>query len=192
MDVRKIIGNPIIGRMYRVPCIIIEELILDDEDGYVDIFERNGHAYKRVYIPVIDHPHSDIENGQNYLHYHTDYRFIPQGSSKDMRYQLKTFQKVLSMPLAVLSRYNSNDLKDPFKIVLKDLRCYHRINQFVTIPSFITKSKLKHNCIHKGKCPHRGYDLSSSTGVNGVITCPLHGLQFDATTKELLNHPNPA
>jgi len=30
----------------------------------------------------------------------------------------------------------------------------------ITDVSLIEKSKLKNKCIHKGKCPHRGYDLS--------------------------------
>jgi len=60
----------------------------------------------------------------------------------------------------------------------------------------IRQSKLKHNCIHKGKCPHRGFDLSNVTptleGIGRdaieVITCPLHSLKFNATTKQLIEH----
>lgn len=30
------------------------------------------------------------------------------------------------------------------------------------------------------------YDLSQVLPVNGEVTCPLHGLKFDAVTKKLL------
>lgn len=61
----------------------------------------------------------------------------------------------------------------------------------ITPVGAITNVKLKHKCIHKGKCPHRGYDLSQvNPDRDGKITCPLHGLQFDALTKKLLNDPS--
>ena len=40
------------------------------------------------------------------------------------------------------------------------------------------------------KCPHRGYDLSKEPIVNGVITCPLHNLKFDAITKKIIKLTN--
>ena len=52
---------------------------------------------------------------------------------------------------------------------------------------FIKNSKLKHKCIHKGKCPHRGYDLSNVDPIDNQIHCPLHGLIFDAETKKIIN-----
>ena len=39
-------------------------------------------------------------------------------------------------------------------------------------------------CARRGGfiCPHKGFNLSSVPSVDGVITCPLHGLRIDATT----------
>ncbi len=37
-------------------------------------------------------------------------------------------------------------------------------------------------------CPHRGADLSGIEPVDGVITCPLHGMQFCARTGKAI-HP---
>jgi nitrite reductase/ring-hydroxylating ferredoxin subunit len=69
------------------------------------------------------------------------------------------------------------------------LKKIHKKEKFITPVSLIKNSKLKHNCIHKGKCPHRGYDLSNEIpNENGIITCPLHGLQFDKITKKLLTN----
>jgi nitrite reductase/ring-hydroxylating ferredoxin subunit len=38
-------------------------------------------------------------------------------------------------------------------------------------------------------CPHRGWSLASGCVENGVITCSLHGAQFDAFTGEVLRQP---
>jgi len=57
----------------------------------------------------------------------------------------------------------------------------------ITPSDFISKSKLKHKCIVKGKCPHRGYYLSQVPEHNGMITCPLHGLKFK--DKKLIINP---
>ena len=71
-------------------------------------------------------------------------------------------------------------------------KCIATHNIWNTPVGLISRSKLKHKCIYKGKCPHRGYDLSqtiSTYDINyggDVKLCPLHGLKFDAETGELL------
>jgi len=69
---------------------------------------------------------------------------------------------------------------------------WYNIVKHATHVDLIKKSKLKHNCIYKGKCPHRGFDLSNTKPTiddNGesVIRCPLHSLKFNAKTKQLIN-----
>ena len=59
----------------------------------------------------------------------------------------------------------------------------------ITPVNLISKSKLKHKCIHKGKCPHKGYDLSQVKAIDSKITCPLHGLEFDEVSGVVLNCP---
>ena len=44
--------------------------------------------------------------------------------------------------------------------------------------------------LEKRICPHKGADLSTVPAVDGVITCPLHGLRFFAPTGEAIwNRP---
>lgn len=44
-------------------------------------------------------------------------------------------------------------------------------------------------CAADRTCPHRGWDLSKGPIVNGVITCALHGAQFDACSGAVLREP---
>ena len=40
-------------------------------------------------------------------------------------------------------------------------------------------------------CPHRGGPLAEGTLAGGVVTCPLHGAQFDVKTGSVLGPPAP-
>lgn len=44
-------------------------------------------------------------------------------------------------------------------------------------------------CAVTRTCPHRGWDLSRGEVVDGVITCTLHGAQFNACTGAVLREP---
>jgi len=114
---------------------------------------------KQKIIPLIDHPHSDKENGQKEIHYHVNSLYVDN-------YPLE-FR--ISLPL-----------KENQKLEYRYLKKVRNIEIFSTTVKLISKSKLKHKCIHKGKCPHRGFDLSNiKPDENGIITCPLHSLMFD-------------
>lgn len=162
----------IIGEYYNVLCLFrYRETNKSDIDEQVLWMDLDDNPYKskviKEYIPVIDHPHNDIENGQKEVHYHIDDRFysITDTTSYmvDIRPQIKNYEG---------KEY-------------KQLQCLKSLPSTITPTSLISKSKLKHKCIHKGKCPHRGYDLSNEIAINGVITCPLHGLQFDSKSKQI-------
>lgn len=134
--------------------------------------KHNGRDAQDI-TPVILLPHNDIENGQKEIHYHLDTRFYI-GNTKLLRPEDNAeFGDLEWVELPVINeRFEGS-----------------------TPTNDIGKSKLKHKCIHKGKCPHRGYDLSQVKPVNtigflknenGIIKCPLHGLLFDAKTKKLI------
>ncbi len=144
---------PIIGEIYLVPCFVSENKI----------------------YPIINHLHSDKENGQAEQHYHIDFRF-------------ECLDKTKEIAANITSRVY------PYKIEFKNkkieyvkMKC-RLADQLGSTPVHMIKhSKLKHKCIHKGKCPHRGYDLSQVKAINGKIKCPLHGLEFDENNHQLLN-----
>ena len=49
-------------------------------------------------------------------------------------------------------------------------------------------SKFRGACLNPANpiCPHKGFDLRGIKPVDGVITCPLHGLRFSSRTGEAL------
>lgn len=150
------------GELYMVPCIVKEE---------------GGNLYVN---PVINHPHNDRENGQDSVHYHVDYRFIKYRGGKED-------------PLPLLNHSRHLFAIQPRPQIGRDGKL-----EYIALPvineefaggtavELIKNSKLKHDCIYKGKCPHRGYDLSQVSPENGIITCPLHGLKFDELTKKII------
>lgn len=167
------------GEVFSVPCIVQDTDVFDTE--WVEDFGVMTPIRKKVkqITPVINHPHNDKENGQSYVHYHADFRFIDTSQMKPslIRKDKHLFMLGSHRPKAGKIEYL------PMKVVNE-----HQPEGTITEVSYIKNSKLKHKCIHKGKCPHRGYDLSKTTEQNGIITCPLHGLKFDAKTKKVLNH----
>lgn len=128
--------------MDKVLCVIETNTILDLEwDNHeiwmdINIKPVKWYQIKQSIYPVHDHPHSDKENGQHKKHYHLDTRYT------DMHFNLR-----INLPLdknqRLEYRYLTKVREEVFKIPV----------------SLISKSKLKHNCIHKGKCPHIGFDL---------------------------------
>lgn len=128
-----------------------------------------------IVIPLIDHPHSDKENGQPEVHYHIDTKYI--GCQNHLRnYKICTFEDLDEIRF---------DLNNIFKTIPLRKRHLHQIMS--TNPELIKNSKLKHKCIKNGKCPHRGMDLSKNKpNKNGEIICPLHSLKFDAISKKLI------
>lgn len=145
----------------------------DEQELWMDLepISRTSRKIVKV-IPLIDHLHNDKENGQPMPHYHIDSRFYKGGN---LHYtDLRVYP---------------HELKSNEKLEYRELVQFREKHDLVTATSvrLISKSKLKHNCIHKGKCPHRGYDL---TGVqpdkDGILTCPLHSLRFDTKNKNKL------
>lgn len=44
-------------------------------------------------------------------------------------------------------------------------------------------------CLKRNVCPHRGYDLSREPVVDGIVTCPLHGLRWNVGTGTCVQTP---
>ena len=160
-------------RKDKVLCLISfddENYDIWDQENWIDDKPHHSRLRKELILPLIDHLHNDKENGQEEPHYHVDTRcqstMIHQG--------LRIFPKNIAHNHFIAYRY------------LVKIR-NHQIKSTITPVEMISNSKLKHKCIHKGKCPHRGFDLTNEIpDENGVITCPLHGLKFKASTKDLI------
>jgi|SRR6185437_4348316 len=191
---------PIIGQDYLVPCIIkrtIEPKTILDK-GYS--FKSNGDAYLNYRViyspfmtiwPILNHLHHDKENGQDYYHYHVGYRFIDVHPKFDDSFVPIPKKLHSRHEFAPWLRYDLKREQKDYKIEYHPLKCI-RTNQ-LGVAGNVNTNKLNHKCLSKNnKCPHKGYDLTSEVNrdINylqePLITCPLHGLNFDRITKKLI------
>jgi hypothetical protein len=167
-----------------VVLCLVQKIVkpLDEQTIWMDLEDwglKNPSTYEEIVIPLYNHPHTDKENGQFEVHYHRDFRY--QAENLDNYYG----NSRVSLPL-----------EENQKLEFRELSKISDVHTGITPTFFIKKSKLKHKCIHKGKCPHRGFDLTNVTPIlegigreaREVITCPLHGLKFDKATKKLINN----
>ncbi len=159
--------------MDKVLCAIIPTSYIDEQELWMDTEEYFFECGFYYLVPLIDHPHSDRENGQIAIHYHVDTRYF--GKQNHLRrYDISTDYRRITQGVYELDYFNLKKNK-------------HRIEAITPVHS-IKNSRLKHKCIHKGKCPHRGFDLTNEEpDENGIITCPLHGLKFDKNSKKIIN-----
>lgn len=172
------------GETFLVTCIVREDFTqnnYDEQELFMDLKPFKSHSKKLYVTPVINLPHSDKENGQSEIHYHADFRFLKHNNDGD-------FPSVKNKHSKYIFCENIRP-KEKIDGVLKYfvLPVINENFKSITPVNMILKSKLKHKCIHKGKCPHRGFDLSQVKSIDGKITCPLHGLEFSSDNGSLLN-----
>lgn len=173
-DVKRAIKK---GEVYLVPCVVKKQTTTPNygfaEDYKMDKLEELSYKKRFLEInPIINHPHSDKENGQNEIHYHLDYRFISDKISFYHKYGTEFRIKK----------------DESLKIEYHALPVVHEImpDFAITPVNLIKKSKIK-SFAKNNKCPHRGFDLSNTKDIDGIITCPLHGLKICKKTKKVLN-----
>lgn len=115
------------------------------------------------YIPVYLPAHNDLKSNQLEIHYHVDFRFIKDTGE------------------FMVARIIINSLT-PNKIVYLPKKLYRLTHKNTTDKKIIEKTITKNFCKGK-KCVHKGYDLTNEKPKNNIITCPLHGLQYDTNFK---------
>ncbi len=164
---------PVIGNFYEVDC-------------------TNLNGTLNVDIPILNSPHNDSEiTDQKFDHTHVDYRFICDVDLERVGNHYKCFEphghfsRQVSIPALIASNINI------YKKRLQCLRhfCVENDNSHVfkvgTVQKLAEKNKYSLNMESK-ICPHHGTNLKSCKVIDGVITCPAHGLRFSAKTGELV------
>jgi len=155
-----------INKYYKVPVVIEYENNFsenyDEEDFWLenklDNFNKNLPLI--FFTPVYLNYHSDKKSGQNYFHYHKDYRWeIPN--------YYNGCKIIGSVPRPTKK-----------EIVYVNLKFISENHIDVTPSKFLEKYNLKLK-MKNYKCVHKKYDLRNEIqDKNGCITCPLHGLKY--------------
>src|SRR5258708_5362853 len=138
--------------------------------------------------PVVGPLHEDREFFRFELdHYHVDPRFLPR------RMKDGVVDRAFSAPLCI----------PPLPpAMMKRRKCVRsHVDYFLpyfgrdTSPVDVLRKHFAGQQCAAGKggwiCPHRKASLGSIQPVDGIITCPLHGLRIDAATGQVLGEGVP-
>ena len=184
--------EPVVGTFYRRPCV------------------RAHWPKERIHwLPVLGPIHADREHiGADFEHLHVDYRFLNLAFRRHLDNliqdsgDIRCINSVYSTPISYVSPLG---YADPVKL--------DKIHQMGIDPSSwmsvrprkyqgpyppyplgyfpwlhdLNQAYAERTLIKGTICPHRGTDLSGITPDDaGVITCPLHGLRWLASTGKIV------
>ena len=161
--------SPVIGEYYEVKCVL---------------------AYRRYgtfWMPVFSDSHKDGIYGLDIEHFHVDWRFV--------RKEVIEIDKKIMGENDFYGRQNK-DKAENYSAILKreiigepEYMRWKYLRHF-SLPEDMLFHKLRDkmkNCKMKEMiCPHHGANLISCLAINGVVTCPQHGLKWNVETGELI------
>lgn len=167
-----------VGKFYAVQCV-------------------HGAFYREIgWWPVMGEAHRDIEIVNfPWLHYHIDWRFVNE----------RTYRRYVSLdprgeaagafatPLMLMPEDDKpfsrvrrmEDAASEIRARPQRLKCKRQLPSYPhgAAPWMARLSEhYEGACLKRNVCPHRGYDLSREPVVDGVVTCPLHGLRWNVET----------
>jgi Rieske [2Fe-2S] domain len=159
----------VVGRTYLVPTVAAMW-----PEGYVT-----------APWPVIGPKHTDVEFlNFTWNHYHVDARFVLSRAHLKLVHKLAYF----STPTSDSHHPLADVIWQPIRMRRKMPIYPERFRWDFGIRA-IAAHYAGHQC-KSGKggwiCPHRNAPLGSLSPVDGVITCPLHGLRIDAVSGKVL------
>jgi hypothetical protein len=149
-------------------------------------FKRNNVIFE---WPVFADSHTDEGVGQEKEHYHVDWRFM---DNKYILEQRMTFRRHYpgGWGFATETENYAPILKeDMIEESIKSWQ-YKRDFKLPNKYEFIEVTKEMLACgakMKKMRCPHHGTNLTSCKPVDGVVTCPQHGLKWNVNTGELVH-----
>lgn len=177
-----------IGRFYTVPAVrmLCHELIYS-----------SGVKFKRgERIPIIGPEHEDAEIvGFPHQHWHIDWRFV-NGRIWDRVLRVTAFVaennpawgngRVFGIPL--MRRWNNRvQTGDPEPMRMKCQRAMPVYPSDVAFLPALEKAYADHRLGKCRVCPHQRVPLGNlPVEADGSLTCPAHGLRWNATTGALM------
>jgi hypothetical protein len=182
---------PEIGKVYSIPCVF----------GTPNFFNRYLESKKECqWIPVFLPSHEDSEyrirerivNDKNEYyyekdpsekhHFHLDPRFIPVEWTI-----IQTFGRTSSPKIT----YEGIIFPVKYEIEYKNMPCL-RLECGDTNPHYILGHRFvqdyREQSLNCMRCPHKGIDLRSIQAINDIISCPGHGLKFNAKTLQCISY----
>lgn len=188
---------PVIGQRYLVPTVLYPWAPGATKAERARRFDIPARPW-----PVLGNRHEDREHlGFPWMHYHVDSRFVTEREYKRVsRYGVGHYEGAAvvfeGVPLNYLGAEedelgNRKPLPHP-PVVWKAMTCRRPLHAVTRVPELAAKltPHYEGKVCKRGKagfiCPHKNLSLGSMPVVDGVITCPLHGLRIDAESGVVL------
>lgn len=165
------VEKPIIGKIYLVKCVRSKRPFVI------------GKHYQ--WCPVFGEKHHDKELYLEKIHYHIDWRFMPQKYLEEhhQNYQNKGWY------LGIQNTYFYSPMME-YEIEEERYLPLEYLQDFEHFPdhSFDELLELYKNVKMKDMiCPHKKANLKSCKVENDIVTCPCHGLKWNVKTGYLSN-----
>jgi hypothetical protein len=174
--IESLTSPPVIGQTYLVPCVQVIP------HPHATVKAQSG------LWPVTGPAHDDIEHiGFAPRHWHYDVRFLTAAQFAFLRRRNKNVT-IFDNVIVEHVHYAMPKLEPPQPVAL---RCIRRLPAY-SPPWWHTALELAYanaRVTDCGRCPHRGIPLASVPVVDGVKTCPAHGLAWNAATGALAPGP---
>lgn len=194
---------PVIGQRYLVPCVRVAGPVGSRKPLRRGVGSDGCEGMLPGWWPVIGPEHEDAAIlAFPHQHWHFDLRFLSKSQVRNRRIGVEeghasSIARLLSFPLT-----NHGSLGTPEH---RPRRCLREQPDWSAWMSVAGRShrpeimlKLERIALVKGQtlkackvCPHRGLPLGSIPAVDGIVTCPGHGMRWDASTGQPVRTPGP-
>lgn len=165
-------GVKIVGKRYWVP--------------HVHSKPRMGYAANDGWIPVLGNFTGDDDDGvfAPAPHWHIDFRFMPPHAFACWMDKLDTSYIFIGTNVSDISLHGPT---------MKRATCYRETPEWprekiLPIPgtTYGLDALFSGQCLMNGRCPHKGIKAVDMHRKGNVLTCPGHGLRFDASTGKVI------
>jgi hypothetical protein len=142
-------------------------------------------GYRNVWLPVIGPKHEDQEFiNFPWQHYHLDWRFVPSRIF-DFIASVRGPSLVYASPIQCPNTYGEKVIAEG--PVLKRMKCKRELPSFpiaAVEKAWLPRLTAKYACakLTNGVCPHRGIPVEAMIRDGDILTCPGHGLRWNAIT----------
>lgn len=178
---------PVVGRTYLVPVV---EVTYAEKAVWIGDLRYVKEPERIIDYPVLDKKlHSDvIGKTRTGEHWHIDARFL---SNDEL--ELLCLSKDKSVAWIGDSGYGAGFIfdKESRLVKWKERECRRALPRNSAKGPVIFgapfRSDFEHSKMKCRTCPHKGMRLASMPIKDGKITCPMHGLTFDAVTEECVS-----
>lgn len=137
------------------------------------------------WLPVLGPWHEDAEIvGFKWPHFHVDWRFAPAEALN--RCSWRGHKYALAYPVQCPDTRGTKVIEEGPS--LRKMKMKRAQLQFPNNGGWVDALRRHHACdkLVNGRCPHRGLPVEAMHRDGDVLTCPGHGLRFNAITGEAL------